>query len=115
MSKKNEQPTFVLGVNYKDREGRTWCNVTLYNGESYKARVVKDKDGRELLIGNDEILNTIHPGEWGGKFNGYDPSAPDKAEFVDGMFFFFTDDTTFNYSDADLRKDMAEENPEWFD
>lgn len=110
-----ELPPITIGDTYQDREHRTWCNVTLYNGKTYKVRVVLDKDGERLLIGNDDFCNTVHPGEWGVENDGFDPSAPKKAEYAYDEIFFFTDDTTFNNSDEDLRKDMAEENPEWFD
>lgn len=90
---------------------RTWTTVG-YDGKEYKVRVVIDKDDNELLIAGDELLNAVHPGEWESENDGF---ASKEAERVYDEIFFFTDDTTLYYSDVDLRQDMAQENPEWFE
>ena len=94
---------------------QTWRDITIYNGKTYPVRVLESNEGDELLIAGDELFNDIHPGEWGSENDGYDPADSKAAEAVDCEIFFFTDDTTLNYNDVDLRKDMADENPEWFD
>ena len=93
---------------------QTWRNLSIYNGKTYAVRVVLDKYGEELLVANDVLLNDIHPGEWSDVNEGFDPVNPEYAKMTYNKIFFFTDDTTYNYNDEDLRADMVLENPDFF-
>lgn len=114
MNKTELKTAYTLSEIYKNRFGRTCVDMTTYSGNTYTLRVIKDKDGVNLIIAGDELFNDIHPGEWEDETEGFDPTNVRDAHKVYDAVFFFTDDTTLRYSDEDLRADMAGENPEWF-
>ena len=93
---------------------QTWIDLTIYNSKTYPVRVVKSNENEDLLIAGDELFNDIRPAEWEDENEGFDPANPKLAESVYNEIFFFTDDITLHYDDEMLRKDMAQENPEWF-
>ena len=103
----------MIICNYITENDRTSAEVKLYNGKTYKVRVIYNKDGEEFLIAGDEIDNVIHPGEWGSENDGFDPANPKAAEIVYDSIFFFTDNTTLDYTDELLRKEMHQENPDY--
>ena len=94
---------------------QTWIDLTIYNGKTYPLRVIKSNKDEDLLIAGDELFNDIHPAEWEDENEGFDPTNPKFAESVYNEIFFFTDNITLHYDDEMLRRDMAQENPEWFE
>ena len=94
---------------------QTWKDLTIYNGKTYNVRVVYDADGTELLVASDELLNDIHPNEWGeDEFDGFDPTNPKAAERVYDLIFFFTDHSSFTDNDEMLHQEMKHEHPDIF-
>ena len=84
-----------------------------FNGEIYKCRVMEDKDGEKLLIGSYGLESELHPGEWEDELEGF---ASKEAEEVYNKIFFFMNDWDLTYlSDEELKEELKESNPDWFD
>lgn len=82
------------------------------DGCIYECRVVKSKDGEELLIGDYDLLYAIHPGAWEDVNEGF---VSDEAEDIYDEIFFFTEpDNLRNMSDEELIAELKKDNPEWF-
>lgn len=84
-----------------------------FNGEDYECRVIKDKDGEDLLIGSYELNDALHPGEWEDELEGF--ASKEAAEIYDKIFYFMDSwELTFR-SDKELKEELKESNPDWFD
>ena len=83
----------------------------MFDGIIYDCRVVKSKDGENLLIGNFELLNKLQPGEWGDKNEGF---ANKEAESIYDEIFYFVDNASLLLSDEGLIEELKESNPDWF-
>lgn len=84
-----------------------------FGGETYKCRVIEDKNGEKLLIGSYELESKLHPGEWEDENEGF---ASEEAFKIYDEIFFFMDDWELTYrSDDELKEELKESNPDWFD
>lgn len=84
-----------------------------FDGEVYQCRVLKDKNGEDILIGGYELEYELHPGEWEDENEGF---VSKEAEIVYDKIFSFMDewDLTFR-TDKDLIDELKECSPECFD
>ena len=82
-----------------------------FDGIIYECRVIKDKDGNDLLIGSYELNDALHPGEWDDELEGF--ASEEAAELYDEIFYF-TDLFTLRLSDEALIEELKESNPDWF-
>lgn len=120
----------------KDNRNRTWAEILIFTGEVFKVRYISGEhttDGDEALIAGDELLNSIHSGEWGGEYDGFLTEVPEDAPNYDELkgeskeeiasqyenvydnIFFFTDDSTlYDLNDDKLIQEMKEENEDCF-
>ena len=114
------------------KEGdKTWATISeLFPNDNreFKVRFIPEEKTtleEDLLIGGDEFESALRNPEknWNDDNEGFynTPLLGLSGEVVDRIcrnaydhIFFFTDNTTLNYSDDDLVKDMAEENPDYF-
>lgn len=82
-----------------------------FNGNTYRCRVVKSKEGEELLIGSTDLLDALQPGSFEDENEGF---ANKEAEQIYDEVFYFTDAKTLGLPDKELITELKEDNPEWF-
>lgn len=83
-----------------------------FNGETYKCRIVTDKDGNDLVIANTKFLDALQPGSFEDENEGF---TSKEAEDIYDEIFFFTDDSNLQLTDEQLIEVLKESNDEWFD
>lgn len=83
-----------------------------FNGETYQCRVVKDKDGNDLVIASTKFLDALQPGSFEDENEGF---AGKEAEKIYDEIFFFTDDANLQLTDEELIEVLKEDNNEWFE
>ena len=83
-----------------------------FDGNTYVCRVVKSNEGEDLLIGSTQLLDTLQPGNFEDKNEGF---ASKEAEQLYDEIFFFTDKENLRLPDNKLTAELKESNPEWFD
>lgn len=83
-----------------------------FNGETYKCRIVTDKDGNDLVIAGTKFLDALHPGSFEDENEGF---ASKEAEDIYDEIFFFTDDSNLLLTNEQLVEMLKEDNEEWFD
>ena len=86
--------------------------IIKYNDSTYLGRIVKDKDGNELLIGNYGLLDTLQPYECDGPNEGF---ANNDAKEIFETIFYFVDNNTLWGDEASLIAELKEANPDFFD
>lgn len=84
-----------------------------FEGCIYECRVVKDKDGEDLLIGSIELNDALHPGEWGEEDDGFE--SKEAEEIYDDIFFFMDYWDLIHLSDEELKEEIKKHHPDWFD
>ena len=84
-----------------------------FGGETYKCRIIEDKDGERLLIGSHELNDALHPGEWEDENEGF--ASEEAEEIYDDIFFFMDYWDLIHLSDEELREELKKEHPDWFD
>lgn len=94
-SKENQQKT----VSYK------------FEGKRYDCRIVKDKDGDELVIASTKFLDALQPGSFDDENDGF---ASKEAEMLYDNVFYFTDEDNLKLSDRELIEILKQDNKEWF-
>ncbi len=83
-----------------------------YKGENFSCRIVKDKEGEELIIAGTSLLDELIPYDITDECDGF---ADKEAEQVDEEIFFYTSDSDLKLSDKELIEILKDSNPEWFD
>ena len=81
-----------------------------FDGNTYVCRVVKSNE--DLLIGSTQLLDTLQPGNFEDKNEGF---ASKEAEQLYDEIFFFTDKENLRLPDNKLIAELKESNLEWFD
>lgn len=84
-----------------------------FEGNIYRCRVIKDKDGEDLLIGSYELNDALHPGEWEDENEGF--ASEEASDIYDEIFYFMAAWDVEFLSDEELIKELKESNPDWFD
>lgn len=83
-----------------------------FEGATYTCRVVKSVDGEDLLIGSTELLDALHPGEYGSENDGF---ASKEAEDLYDEVFYFTEPQNLLLPDKELVAVLKKSNPDWFE
>lgn len=84
-----------------------------FEGNVYRCRIIKDKNGEDLLIGSYELNDALRPGEWEGENEGF--ASEEASNIYDDIFYFMAAwDVEFLY-DEELISELRESNPDWFD
>ena len=83
-----------------------------FNGETYKCRIVTDKNGNDLVIASTKFLDVLQPGSFEDENEGF---ASKEAEGIYDEIFFFTDDASLQLPDDKLIEVLKESNDDWFD
>lgn len=84
----------------------------LFNGETYRCRIIQDNEGTELIVGSTSFLNALHPGEFGDENDGF---ANKEAKIIDEEIFFYTDDADLLLNDRQLVERLKVTVPECFE
>ena len=84
----------------------------VFNGVSYDCRVVRSKDGEELIIGSTKLLDVLQPGSFDGENGGF--ASKDAETLYDEVFYFVAVDD-LKLSDGELIEVLKDSNPEWFE
>lgn len=82
-----------------------------YNDETFVVRVVLDKYGEELLIGNYSLLDTLQPYDLNNETNGL---ADDQAKEIYDTIFYFVDNNTLWGDESELIEELKTANPDFF-
>lgn len=83
-----------------------------FEGNVYECRVVRDKDGNDLLIGSYGLNDALHPGEWEDENEGF--ASKEASDIYDEIFYFMSESDLRYLSDDKLIEELKESNPEWF-
>lgn len=83
-----------------------------YNGKTYVCRMVKDSLDDDLIIAGLELLDALHPGEYGDELDGF---ADQEAVKIDEEIFFYASEADLALPDEELIPILKESNPDWFD
>ena len=84
-----------------------------FEGNLYRCRIVKDKDGEDLLIGSYELESVLHPGEWEDDNEGFE--SDEASDIYDEIFFFMDDWDVEFLSEEKMIEELKESNSDWFD
>lgn len=84
-----------------------------FEGDAYRCRIVKDKDGKDLLIGSYDLENALHPGEWEDENEGF--ASEEASDIYDKIFFFMAAWDVEFLTEEKMIKELKESNPDWFD
>lgn len=82
-----------------------------FDGVTYPCRLVKDKDGDELVIASTEFLDVLHPGSFEDENEGF---SSKEAEKIYDEIFYFTDKSDLQLPDEQLVEVLKESNEDWF-
>ena len=83
-----------------------------FNGTTYVCRIVESIDGDELTIAPTTLLDTLQPGSFADKKEGF---ASREAMALYEEIFYFTDTRSLALPDDELIEELKESNPDWFD
>lgn len=84
----------------------------VFNGVSYDCRVVRSKDGEELIIGSTKLLDVLQLGSFDSENGGF--ASKDAETLYDEVFYFVAEDD-LKLSDGELIEVLKDSNPEWFE
>lgn len=98
-----------FGSTKKDKDMRT--KEINFKGNIYRCRIVKSKDGEDLLIAPLELLDDLQPGISEDKNEGF---VSKEAERIYDEIFFFTNEDMLRISDEDLTEELKQDNEDWF-
>ena len=83
-----------------------------FDGRTYTCRIVNSIDGEELIIGSTELLDALHPREFGTENDGF--VSKDAEDLYDEVFYFLMPQDLL-LPDKELIDILKESNPDWFD
>lgn len=82
-----------------------------FNGETYKCRIVKNKDDEDLVIASTAFLDVLQPGSFEDENEGF---VSKEAESIYDEIFYFTDAANLQLPDEQLVEVLKVDNEEWF-
>ena len=83
-----------------------------FDGETYRCRIIEDKDGEKLVIGSTDFLDALQPGALGDENDGF---ASKEAERIYDEIFYFTNVVDLQLDDEQMIELLKLDNPEWFE
>lgn len=85
----------------------------VFEGTTYKCRLVKDKHGNELIIGGFRLVDALHPRPYGeDPLDGY---ASKEAIELDDEIFTYVSEDELKLPQRELIELLKESNPDFFD
>lgn len=82
-----------------------------FEGNIYSCRIVKDNNGKDLIIGSTDFLDILQPGSFEDENEGFSNT---EASDIYNEIFYFTDAQALRLNDTELIALLREGNPDWF-